>query len=53
MVFELQAILLIMKGTEESESSYYSLSYWNRHPIYLACCSYGKSSWITYFNKML
>ena len=27
-------ILLIMEGTEKSESSYYSLSYWDRHPSY-------------------
>ena len=27
-------ILLIMKGTEKSESSHYSLSYWERLPSY-------------------
>ena len=26
-------ILLIMKGTEKSQNSYYSLSYWDRHQI--------------------
>ena len=31
-----------MKGTEKSESSYYSLSYWNKHPSNSPCCSYGK-----------
>ena len=30
IVFKLQVILLIMEGTEKSESSHYSLSYWNR-----------------------
>ena len=35
--------LLIMEGTEKSESSYYSLSYWDRHPSYKSCFSYGKS----------
>ena len=44
-------ILLIMEGTEKSESSYYSLSYWDRHPSYSPCCSYGKSSQITYLTK--
>ena len=32
--FQLQLILLIMEGTEKSESSYYSLSYWDRHRSY-------------------
>ena len=31
IVFELHAIFLIMEGTEKSESSHYSLSYWDRH----------------------
>ena len=37
-------ILLIVGGTEKSESSYFSLSYWDRLPSYSPCCSYRKSS---------
>ena len=33
-----------MEDTEKSKSSYYSLSYWDRHPSYSPYCSYGKSS---------
>ena len=33
-----------MEGTEKSESSYYSLSYWDRLPSYSPCCSYGKNT---------
>ena len=44
VVFKLQVILLIMEGTEKSESSHYSLSCWDRHPSYSPWCSYGKSS---------
>ena len=40
-----------MEGTEKSESSYYSLMYWDRIPSYLPCCGYEKSNWTTYFNK--
>ena len=39
IVFKLQVILL-MEVTEKSESSYYSLSYGDRHPSYSICCSY-------------
>ena len=35
LVLKLQVILLIMEGNEKSESSYYSLSYWDRHPSYV------------------
>ena len=31
-----------MEGTEKSESSYYSLSYWDRLPGYSPCFYYGK-----------
>ena len=34
IVFKLQVILLIMEGIEKSESSYDSLSYWDRQPSY-------------------
>ena len=44
IVFKSQMMLLIMEDTEKSESSYYSLSYWDKHPSYSPCCSYGKSS---------
>ena len=44
IVYKLQVILLITEGTEKSESSYYSLSYWGRLPIYSPCCSYRKVS---------
>ena len=37
IVFKLQVILLIMEGTEKSETSYYSLSYRDRLPIYSPC----------------
>ena len=30
---KLQVILLIMKGTGITETSYYSLSYWDRHKL--------------------
>ena len=49
----LQVILLIMEGTEKSETSYDTFSYWDRLPSYSACCSHRKSSWITISNKML
>ena len=32
-----------MEVTEKSESSYYSLSYWDRLPSYSLCCSYNCS----------
>ena len=32
IVFKLQVILLMMEVSEKSKSSYYSLSYWDRHP---------------------
>ena len=38
ILFKLQVILLNVEGTEKSESSY-----WDRHPSYSPCCSYGKS----------
>ena len=41
-----------MEVTEKPKSSNYSLSYWDRHPTYSPYCSYEKSSWITYFNKI-
>ena len=42
IIFELQVILLVMEGTEKSESSHYSLSYLDRHPSCPPRCSYGK-----------
>ena len=44
IVFKLWVILLIMGGIENSESSYYSLSYWDRDSSYSPYCSYEKSS---------
>ena len=52
-VFRLLVILLVMESTEKCESSYYSLSYWNRLPSYSPCYSYGKVSCTTDCNKML
>ena len=40
-----------MEVTEKPKSSYYSLSYWDKHPTYSPYCSYEKSSWITYLTK--
>ena len=37
MVFKLPVISFIMEDTEQSESSYYSLSYWDRHPSSSPC----------------
>ena len=51
IVFKLQVILLMMEVSEKSKSSYYSLSYWDRHPSYSPCCSYGKTTWIPYLTK--
>ena len=45
-------ILPIMESTEKSESSYYSLSYWDTCPSYSSCCSYEKCSGTIYYNKM-
>ena len=42
ILFKLQVILLIMESNEESESGYYSLSYWERLPSYSQCCSHVK-----------
>ena len=53
IVFKLQVILLIIILTEKSESSYYSLSYWDTLPSYSPSCSYGKSSWTICFNKLI
>ena len=41
--FQATRYLLIMEGTEKSESSYYILSYWDRLPSYSPCCGYVKS----------
>ena len=38
-VLKLYVILLIMEGTEKSETHYYFLSYWDRLPNYSPCCS--------------
>ena len=37
MAFTLQVIILIIEGTEKSESNYYSLCFWDRLPSYLLC----------------
>ena len=40
--FKLQVILLIMEGTETSQSGYYSLSNWDRLPSYHVAWFLGK-----------
>ena len=42
IVFKLQVILLMMEVSKKLKSSYYSLSYSDRHPSYSPCCCYGK-----------
>ena len=53
IVFKLQVILLMMEVSEKSKSSYYSLSYSDRHPSYSPCCCYGKCNTFQVINDLV